>query len=205
VLEQVFDRTALAVARHHEELHEAKERAEHAANYDALTGLANRAFLLRRVGMEMAAYPDAEWALLFLDLDGFKQVNDCHGHFIGDGLLAAVADRLLRNARSMDTVARVGGDEFIFILNEIGTADNAAYVARKIIASLAQTFLIQDRTCQIGGSIGIAVFPEDGDNMEDIIKLADDAMYLAKKNGKGKYVFINQSPLAQGVLKLDEP
>ncbi len=183
-----------------------EERISRLAHFDALTGLPNRALLYDRLSQSIALAQrnNTQLAVLFLDLDGFKQINDCHGHFIGDGLLAAVAERLRKNARDMDTVARVGGDEFIFILNEIGTADNAAYVARKIIASLAQTFLIQEKICQIGGSIGIAVFPEDGGNIEDIIKLADDAMYLAKKNGKGKYVFINPSPLAQGTLKLDE-
>lgn len=184
-----------------------EEKIARLAHFDALTSLPNRALLYDRLGQAIAQAQrnSTRLAVLFLDLDGFKQVNDNFGHFVGDGLLTEVAERLRENARDMDTVARVGGDEFIFILNDIGTADNAAYVARKIIASLAEPFLIQEKTCQIGGSIGIAVFPDDGSNMEDIIKLADDAMYLAKKNGKGKYQFFNQNPLVQGVLKLDLP
>lgn len=169
----------------------ADEKIARLAHFDAITNLPNRALLYDRLELSIALAQrnNQRLAVLFLDLDGFKQVNDNHGHYVGDDLLKAVAERLRENARDTDTVARVGGDEFIFILNEIGKPANAAIVAEKVIASLALPFVIQGKACQIGGSIGISVFPEDGKNMEDIIKQADDAMYLAKKNGKGNYQF----------------
>ncbi len=171
----------------------AEEKISRLAHFDALTSLPNRALLYDRLdqSIALARRQDRRLAVLFLDLDGFKLINDNFGHYVGDDLLKAAAERLRENARVMDTVARVGGDEFIFILNEIGSPKNAATVAQKIIESLALPFQIQGHVCQIGGSIGISVFPDDGDNMEEIIKQADDAMYLAKKNGKGSCQFAN--------------
>lgn len=166
------------------------------AHFDILTNLPNRALLYDRLeqSIALARRQNRLLAVLFLDLDGFKQINDNFGHHVGDSLLKNVAERLQGNARVIDTVSRVGGDEFIFILNEIGSLDNAALVAQKVIESLAQPFAIEGNICQIGGSIGIAVFPGDGDDMESIINRADDAMYLAKKNGKGNYQFASHLP-----------
>lgn len=171
-----------------------EEKMSRMAHFDAITNLPNRALLYDRLeqAIALARRQDRQLAVLFLDLDGFKLINDSFGHYVGDDLLSSVAERLRENARDMDSVARVGGDEFIFILNEIGKLENAAIVANKIIESLSLPFLIQGHICHIGGSIGISIFPEDGNNMEDLIKQADDAMYLAKKNGKGSYQFASR-------------
>lgn len=171
----------------------AEDKIARLAHFDALTCLPNRALLYDRLGQSiaLARRQNRRLAVLFLDLDGFKLINDSFGHYVGDDLLRAAADRLRENARVMDTVARVGGDEFIFILNEIGSPTNAAIVAQKVLESLEQPFVIQGHACKIGGSIGISIFPDDGDNMEEIIRQADDAMYLAKRDGKGNYQFAN--------------
>ncbi len=203
VLEHVFDRTALAVARHHEELHEAKERAEHAANYDALTGLANRAFILRRIAFEMSARPDTEWALLFLDLDGFKQVNDRLGHDAGDALLRQVASRLSTRVDGKDDVARLGGDEFVIISRRRGAGHEggsitttmalAQQLALELITALEQPFLIHaEHSVQISASIGIAVHPVHARDPAQLLKRADIALYAAKHAGRRTYCVFAQ-------------
>jgi diguanylate cyclase (GGDEF)-like protein/PAS domain S-box-containing protein len=167
------------------------------AHSDSLTGLPNRPLFYERLGQSIAqaARHHRKLALLFLDLDGFKQINDQFGHDTGDNLLQEVADRLRQNVREEDTVARIGGDEFIFILNDISDAGNAAIAAQKIIHSLSKPFVIHQNSCQIGGSIGISIFPDDSEQMETLVTQADDAMYKAKKNGKNNYQFFN-SPSA---------
>lgn len=169
------------------------------AHFDAVTNLPNRTLFYDRLEQAIAQAQryKQKLAILYLDLDGFKQVNDNFGHHIGDGLLKAVAERLNENARSMDTVARVGGDEFVFILNDVVHADNAATVAKKVVESLSAPFAIQDKICSIGGSIGISIFPDDTDRMETLVKQADDAMYLAKGKGKNNYQFFSSISFAQ--------
>ena len=173
-----------------------EERIVYLAHFDAVTNLPNRTLFYDRLEQAIAQAQryKQKLAILFLDLDGFKQVNDNFGHHVGDGLLKAVAERLNENARSMDTVARVGGDEFVFILNDVVNADNAATVANKVVESLASPFVIQNNICSIGGSIGISIFPDDTDKMETLVKLADDAMYLAKNKGKNNYQFFSAIP-----------
>jgi diguanylate cyclase (GGDEF)-like protein/PAS domain S-box-containing protein len=182
-----------SVIRDITERKQAEERIIHLAHYDALTNLPNRTLFYDRLEQAIAKAQryQQKIAVLFLDLDGFKQVNDKFGHHVGDDLLKAVAERLNENARSMDTVARVGGDEFIFILNDVNHSDNAATVSRKIIESIARTFSIQGNICQISVSIGISVFPDDTTNADTLIKQADNAMYQAKNNGKNNYQFFN--------------
>lgn len=172
---------------------QAEEKIAHLAHFDTVTNLPNRTLFYDRLEQAIAQAHryQQKLAILFLDLDGFKHINDKFGHHAGDSLLRAVAERLNENARNMDTVARVGGDEFIFILNDVTHADNAAIVARKIIESLAHPFFIQGNTCQIGGSIGISIYPGDSAEMETLIKQADDAMYMAKNNGKNNYQFFS--------------
>lgn len=191
-LEQVFDRTALAVARHHEELHEAKERAEHAANNDALTGLANRASLLRRLEFALANQPEADWALLFIDLDGFKQVNDSLGHDAGDALLRQVASRLHAQVGSRDLVARLGGDEFVIVAHapsaEADIRAQAQGLARQVITALEQPFhLHADQSAQVSASVGIALHPVHGQEVSLLLKRADIALYAAKNGGRRTY------------------
>jgi diguanylate cyclase (GGDEF)-like protein/PAS domain S-box-containing protein len=159
------------------------------AHTDSLTGLPNRSLFYDRLGqcVAQAKRQNKRIALLFMDLDDFKLVNDQFGHDTGDALLQEVANRLRQNIRSETTVARTGGDEFIFILNNIENSDNAVIVAKKIIQSIAQPYVIHGHTCMIGCSIGISIFPDDSDEMENLVIQADSAMYKAKSSGKNNY------------------
>ncbi len=162
----------------------------HMVHHDRLTGLPNRALLydrLEQVYHHSKRYKQ-RFAILFADLDGFKAVNDLHGHDIGDELLVIVAQRLRQVIRRCDTVARVGGDEFVFVVTNIQHEQGAQVLARKIIAKLARPFTVKGITVHIGISIGISHYPEDGDDIEDLIKLADTAMYRAKNNDKGSFM-----------------
>ena len=161
------------------------------AHTDILTGLPNRVRLYDRL-TQMIAYARRHgqmFALFFLDLDGFKAVNDKYGHDIGDKLLQEVAARLGEVIRSEDTMARVGGDEFIFLLNGVRNRDDAATVANKILGMLRDEFFVNECRCRIGGSIGIAIYPEHGVDMDTLVSRADDAMYQAKAKGKNNFQF----------------
>jgi diguanylate cyclase (GGDEF)-like protein/PAS domain S-box-containing protein len=164
------------------------------AYHDLLTGLPNRSLFKDRLGQAMvhAKRHGQTMATLFLDMDHFKVVNDTLGHLVGDGLLQALAQRLRSCLREGDTLARIGGDEFMVLLPHIRSRDNAAYIAQKIIAALKQPFSIEDNELYAGMSIGIAVFPDDGDNIETLIKHADIAMYHAKDQGRNDYKFFTQ-------------
>jgi len=164
----------------------AEQKILHMAHHDLLTGLPNRALFLDRMmtSVALAQRGNYNMATFFLDLDGFKQINDTHGHDIGDLLLRSVADRLAKMVRASDTVARIGGDEFTFILNNIGSEENALALADKIIAAISLPFDLGGRDCQIGGSIGIAIFPDDSNESQTLVKQADEAMYLSKQSGK---------------------
>lgn len=163
-----------------------EEKTRHAARHDYLTGLPNRAQFIEclQYAMPLAKRNQHKLALLFLDLDGFKRVNDTLGHASGDLLLKEVASRVLGLIRSSDVLARMGGDEFTFILNNIGNSNNASLVAHKIIEVLSQPFDLNGQTGLIGGSIGISIYPDDAEEAESLLHQADEAMYLAKKNGK---------------------
>ena len=169
----------------------AEEKIKHLAHHDHLTDLPNRVLFMDRLdqAISLAKRSSAKIALLFLDLDGFKLVNDRMGHDMGDRLLQGVALRLNEIVRSSDTVARVGGDEFVLVLNNIGSTKDAAIVAEKIIQSLALPFELNGKECRVGGSVGIAVFPDDSELPETLLKRADEAMYVAKQNGKNNYRF----------------
>jgi diguanylate cyclase (GGDEF)-like protein/PAS domain S-box-containing protein len=171
----------------------AEQRIAQLAHFDVLTGLPNRTLFFDRLDQAVARARRyrQKFALLYLDLDGFKQVNDAYGHQVGDGLLKLVAERLTETARHMDTVARIGGDEFVFILNNIDHAANVAVVAAKVTESLTQPFIVNGNTCSIGCSIGISIFPDDTDKPETLVKMADDAMYMSKKSGKNNSQFFN--------------
>ncbi len=168
-----------------------EEKIEHLAHYDYLTDLPNRALFVDSLVhcIAMAKRNSFKTAVLFLDLDGFKKVNDTLGHDAGDLLLRAVSKRLKATIRASDTVARVGGDEFIFVLNEISSDENAALMANKIIAALSEPFELKGLPCHIGGSIGISIYPDAATDTETLIKQADNAMYLAKQSGKNTYKF----------------
>ncbi|MCL1488858.1 MAG: GGDEF domain-containing protein [Marinobacter sp.] len=167
------------------------EHIRHLAFHDALTDLPNRTLLMDRINQQVlhANREESHFALMFLDLDGFKLVNDQLGHKFGDDLLKDVAKRLLALVRRTDTVARVGGDEFIFLLNNPQGRAEIIEVANRIVTSINEPIEILGEVLQIGVSLGIATFPDDGDTAADLIKHADGAMYAAKSQGKNNIRF----------------
>ncbi len=171
----------------------ADQRVVHMAHHDALTGLPNRTLLADRVGQAIARAhrSGGKLAVLFLDLDRFKNVNDSFGHAVGDMLLTAVAARLTASRREEDTVARLGGDEFIISIPDVSDAAEAESVAARILADLAKPFTINGHQLHADGSIGIALYPRDGDTAETLMRNADTAMYHAKESGRGNFQFFS--------------
>jgi len=163
------------------------------ANYDLLTGLPNRALFLDRLDQALlhAARTGEQLAVLFIDLDDFKLVNDTHGHSVGDQLLQMVAHRLAEQTRADDTLARLGGDEFTVFLHNLQFIDNALLVARKHLKSLLEPYSIDGNTLYVSASIGVALFPYHGATSELLLKHADTAMYLAKEMGKNHVELFN--------------
>ncbi|MDD5577659.1 MAG: EAL domain-containing protein [Methylobacter sp.] len=161
------------------------------ANHDPLTGLLNRQQFHTRLSdaLSSSRRHDNKLALMFLDLDRFKLINDTLGHRIGDLLLEAVGDRLKISVRTNDTLARLGGDEFIVLLGDIDDIDNVARIAQKTIELLTQPFSLEGNDIVITASIGISIFPDDGENGQTLMMNADSAMYLAKERGKNNYQF----------------
>ncbi len=164
------------------------------AYFDSLTDLPNRSHFFNRIeeGLAHAKRYNNKLALLYIDLDGFKYINDALGHDAGDTVLKIVAQRLQSVCRKSDTVARLGGDEFAVILPRIKTTDDIKSVAQKIIDTLGEPLLLEEQEGQIGASIGIALYPEDSIEVETLINLADSAMYYAKSQGKNQFIFHNQ-------------
>jgi diguanylate cyclase (GGDEF)-like protein len=167
------------------ELDESRVALRHLAQHDGLTGLPNRALFDDRLQQALASARRAQVliAVLFIDLDGFKAVNDSHGHQTGDLLLTAVAQRIQGCVREADTAGRIGGDEFVMLLNAIGGEPDALHVAEKVRAVLEQPFDLEGRVVTISASIGVALFPQHGDSERALALSADTAMYLAKGGG----------------------
>ncbi len=167
---------------------------QHLAHNDALTGLSNRALFLDRLhqGLNQAKRKKQKAAVMFLDLDNFKPINDMLGHEQGDIALQEVARRLTKCLREMDIVARHGGDEFTFALLDIHDADDASMVAQKVLDCLRLPFALNGQEHYLGGSIGIAMYPDDGSEAEELVNHADTAMYLAKKGGGNVSWFYTQ-------------
>jgi diguanylate cyclase (GGDEF)-like protein len=165
---------------------EMEEKIRHLAYHDSLTDLPNRYLFEDRLNLALkfAQRNQRQLGVLFIDLDGFKAVNDTHGHDVGDLLLKAVSDRIKSLLRVSDTLSRVGGDEFIVLLPEIADSNDGVHVAEKLLAALAQTFEFEDYQLQVSASIGLAVYPQHGDDDQTLLKHADIAMYEAKKLGK---------------------
>lgn len=168
----------------------AEEKVRHQAHYDMLTDLPNRILFSDRLEQAIAhARRDkTRLAVMFLDLDRFKPVNDLFGHDVGDDLLRQVAQRILACMRESDTVARIGGDEFCILLPGIEDDKDAATVAEKVLHTLRQPFLLEGNTVRIASSIGIALYPDDGKDEAELVKSADIAMYWAKENGRDNFV-----------------
>ena len=172
----------------------AEERIHSLAYYDALTGLPNRTLLHRLVGQALAEAQRTgkHGALLFIDLNRFKPINDTLGHAVGDRLLAQVAERLRTTLRGEDVVARLGGDEFVAALFDITKREHAGHVAQKLIDALDEPFLIDSYELRLGASIGISVYPQDGLNTEILLRYADVAMYRAKQTQQSGYMYYSQ-------------
>jgi len=177
--------------RQHRSLEEKRRAIEHLALHDALTGLPNRFLMLAHLeqAVSLAQRHDMKVGVLFLDLDGFKPINDRLGHPVGDIVLQETARRLQSCVRDCDTASRYGGDEFVILLTEIWGEENAALVAEKVLAAINQPIQIGSESVQVSSSIGIAIFPCDGSDAKALIEQADKAMYEAKQNGPGQFAF----------------
>jgi diguanylate cyclase (GGDEF)-like protein len=182
-----------AIERHRmlKKLEETQMKLKHLAHHDNLTGLPNRHMFYDHLSKSVArSYRQTKiLAVLFIDLDRFKDVNDTRGHAEGDLLLISVARRLAECIRESDIVARIGGDEFVVMLDAIKSAHDAAKVAQKILEAMSKVFVVDDHEHFVGISIGISMYPADGFDVETLIKNADSAMYLAKECGRNNYKF----------------
>jgi diguanylate cyclase (GGDEF)-like protein len=191
-----FDRDA--------EKKQAEERIKYLATHDVLTGLPNRASFnqLLDLSIKSARRNDRKCAVLFIDLDRFKVIKDSLGHAAGDALLIEVSHRLRRCVRESDVVVRLGGDEFIVMLNEVADNEQTATVAQKVLAAISPAFTLAGQECHTTASIGIAMFPADGADVETLTKNADLAMYLAKEDGKNDFRFFTEGVKTQSIERL---
>jgi diguanylate cyclase (GGDEF)-like protein/PAS domain S-box-containing protein len=191
LLEEELKRTAAELFRSNSELKLQEDQLRYLAYHDPLTGLSNRKLFAEqlRESIEWAQSNNLLLGLLFIDLDGFKQVNDTLGHEIGDRLLITVGQRLSNSLRGSDTVSRLGGDEFTVILRAIPKLEVAAKVAEKILATITEPIVLDGHTTKVSASIGISVYPLNSQDYETLIKQADAAMYRAKHLGKNRYEF----------------
>jgi len=196
--------TLLATVRDITDRKVAEERIQYLAYYDALTGLPNRTLLQDRLAKTLAGArrQQDKVALLFLDLDGFKNINDSLGHSVGDLLLQEVAGRLKTWGREQDTVARLGGDEFLIMLTNAKDVPDAAVAAERLMDAMTAEFVVQGHFLKVNCSIGISIFPEHGTDCETLIKNADAAMYNAKECGRNNFRFFTEDMNTQVVERL---
>jgi len=182
----------------------AEERVQYLAYYDALTGLPNRTLLYDRLSKALAGArrQKDKVALLFLDLDRFKNINDSLGHSVGDLLLKEAAERLKNTARGQDTVARLAGDEFLIVLTDVKDIPDAAVAAERFMDAITAEFVVQGHPLNVSCSLGISIFPEHGQDGETLIKHADAAMYSAKDYGRDSFRFFTADMNAQAVERL---
>ncbi len=193
-VQQALAELERAVAERTAELERAQARAQHLADHDALTGLPNRRLLEDRLTQALAlSYRNRKnTAVMFVDLDRFKNINDSLGHSVGDSVLREVAGRLVHQLRVGDTICRIGGDEFVVVLPEAKRSSDVAHVAQKVIEQLSQPVTVEERELVVTCSIGIAVYPDDGRDAESLIRNADAAMYHAKELGRANYQFFTE-------------
>ncbi len=208
-VQQALGELERAVAERTTELEKAKAHAQHLADHDALTSLPNRRLLEDRLTQALALGQRnrKNTAVMFVDLDRFKNINDSLGHAVGDALLKEIALRLVRQLRTGDTICRIGGDEFVVVLPEVKRSADVAHVAQKVIEQLSQPVVIEERELVVTSSIGIAVYPDDGRDAETLIRNADAAMYHAKELGRANYQFfteqMNQAASSRLALESD--
>jgi diguanylate cyclase (GGDEF)-like protein/PAS domain S-box-containing protein len=183
---------------------QAEERIQYLATHDALTGLPNRAMFSQVLSLtiESARRYGRRFAVMFIDLDRFKTVNDSLGHEAGDKLLLEIAGRLKQVLRASDVVARLGGDEFVVLVQEVTDGTQVAIVARKILSVVLKPMVLLGHECRVTGSIGIALYPSDGPDEESLMKNADKAMYVAKDEGRNSFQFYSQDIESQGLEKM---
>ena len=176
----------------------------HFATHDVLTGLPNRALLSERVehATQVARRNGKPFAVMFMDLDGFKGINDSLGHAVGDGLLVLVAQRIRGCIRAEDMVARIGGDEFVVVLSNLSSPEVVEQLAENILSALRQDFLVEETSLRVTSSIGIAVYPNSGDSVDALMKNADAAMYEAKQSGRNTYRFFEPAMHASAMRHL---
>src|SRR6185436_6292001 len=183
---------------------EAEEKVRFVATHDALTGLPNRVMFGQRLehALTQARRRNGRLAVLFIDLDRFKLINDTLGHEAGDTLLRAVASRLAEHLRASDTIARLGGDEFVVLLEDFAEAHYVAGVAQKLIEALAKSFILAGREFTVSASIGVSTYPDDAASMQDLLKNADIAMYRAKEHGRNTFQFYSEQMNVHSVERL---
>jgi len=199
-MERGGERLRMTIVRDIRDRHAAQARIHHMAHFDALTGLPNRASFMAHLERSMAPHGEAgeaRLALLFIDLDNFKRVNDSLGHLIGDTLLRTIATRITASLRATDVVARFGGDEFVVLLANLAAGEQQALdaeeVAQKLLAAIAAPVIAEGRPLSVTPSVGIALYPMDGGTSDELVKHADSAMYLAKARGRANHQFFDRS------------
>jgi|GEM_PF-187243 len=169
----------------------AEKKLKYLATHDQLTGLPTRVLCNDHIdgAMANARRKKSRAAILFVDLDGFKTINDTFGHDAGDRLLIGVAERLTSCVREVDTVARIGGDEFLVVISDVENRESAGVVAQKLVDMMGKPFLLQGKEASIGASVGVSIYPDDAENKECLVRCADEAMYVVKSQGKDGFVF----------------
>jgi len=187
----VFDIKISNVQQAQKEILKQKEALSYQAHYDPLTKLPNRFLFYDRLSQAIikAKRNKTQFALLFVDLDSFKEINDTYGHEVGDAVLIEVAKRLKTCVRESDTVARLAGDEFLILLENFHSKESIATIAKLLVQTLQMPIELEDKELRVTCSIGITIYPNDSNDAQRLIRYADYAMYQAKKTGKNNFIF----------------